>query len=214
MTTEIINGDAVGTLWKMGNYVDFVFLDPPYNVGKKYDGYTDDLATINYGAYMTSAITQSLGLSHNNIAMYIPSSLVFDMEKRIRYSYDGNLHMTIIHKKAKGVVSHGYSIQYHTILSTAKPLIKTADLWDDIRLPGEEYLFKEPHLHSVNPGFTSLELTKRVIETFTKEGDTVLDPFMGIGTTGVACKLLGRNFIGIEQSKKYCDYAQERIDKA
>jgi site-specific DNA-methyltransferase (adenine-specific) len=44
--------------------------------------------------------------------------------------------------------------------------------------------------------------------------DLVLDPFMGSGTTGVACMQLGRKFIGIEIEKKYFDIACERIDNA
>ena len=43
-------------------------------------------------------------------------------------------------------------------------------------------------------------------------GDTVLDPFMGVGSTGVACKELGRNFIGVELDKQYFDIAESRIN--
>jgi DNA modification methylase len=46
------------------------------------------------------------------------------------------------------------------------------------------------------------------------EGQTILDPFMGSGTTGVACAKLGRKFIGIEIDAKYFDIACERIQKA
>jgi DNA modification methylase len=45
-------------------------------------------------------------------------------------------------------------------------------------------------------------------------GQTILDPFMGSGTTGVACMNLGRKFIGIEIERKYFDIACERIDQA
>ena len=48
----------------------------------------------------------------------------------------------------------------------------------------------------------------------TLDGETVLDPFMGSGTTGVACANLGRKFIGIEIERKYFDIACERIDNA
>lgn len=54
-------------------------------------------------------------------------------------------------------------------------------------------------------------LLEYLIKTYTNEGDTVLDPTMGSGSTGVACKNLGRNFIGIEQDEKYFKIAQERI---
>jgi site-specific DNA-methyltransferase (adenine-specific) len=42
---------------------------------------------------------------------------------------------------------------------------------------------------------------------------TIVDPFMGSGTTGLACKLLNRNFIGIEKSAEYFEIAQSRISK-
>jgi len=57
-------------------------------------------------------------------------------------------------------------------------------------------------------------LMKRLILFLTDEGATVLDPFMGSGTTGVACVQTGRNFIGIEIDKGYFDIAQRRIEEA
>jgi DNA modification methylase len=52
------------------------------------------------------------------------------------------------------------------------------------------------------------------IEILTKEGDTIFDPFMGSGTTGVACVKLGRNFIGCEINPDYFAIAQRRIAEA
>jgi modification methylase len=56
------------------------------------------------------------------------------------------------------------------------------------------------------------ELLKRVILSSTKQGDVVLDPFFGTGTTGAVAKKLKRNFIGIEKEAEYVSLAQERID--
>jgi DNA modification methylase len=50
--------------------------------------------------------------------------------------------------------------------------------------------------------------------TFAPDAQTVCDPFMGSGTTGVACAQLGRAFTGIERDRKYFDMACERIAKA
>lgn len=50
-----------------------------------------------------------------------------------------------------------------------------------------------------------------LVKTYTNEGDLVLDFTMGSGTTGVACKNLNRNFIGIEMDKKYFEIAKERL---
>ncbi len=52
------------------------------------------------------------------------------------------------------------------------------------------------------------------IENFTEVGDTVFDPFMGSGSTGVACMQLGRNFIGCELDPKYYSIAEKRIKSA
>jgi site-specific DNA-methyltransferase (adenine-specific) len=57
-------------------------------------------------------------------------------------------------------------------------------------------------------------LMAEIIADFTKPEQTILDPFMGSGTTGVAAVQLGRNFIGIEQSPEYFEIACERIDQA
>ena len=55
-------------------------------------------------------------------------------------------------------------------------------------------------------------LMKWIVEKYSKQGFTILDPFMGSGTTGVACAELHRNFIGIEISEKYFNIAKRRIE--
>jgi site-specific DNA-methyltransferase (adenine-specific) len=64
---------------------------------------------------------------------------------------------------------------------------------------------------NLHPTQKPLELMKYLVKTYTNEGDTVLDFTMGSGTTGVACKNLNRNFIGIELDPKYFEIAKERI---
>jgi site-specific DNA-methyltransferase (adenine-specific) len=55
-----------------------------------------------------------------------------------------------------------------------------------------------------------VKLMSYIITLFTREGDFVLDPFLGSGTTGIASKLMGRSFVGIEREKEYMDIAKER----
>jgi len=63
----------------------------------------------------------------------------------------------------------------------------------------------------VHPTQKPVALMEYLIKTYTNEGETVLDFTMGSGTTGVACKNLGRYFIGIEKDDKYFKIAQDRL---
>ena len=65
-----------------------------------------------------------------------------------------------------------------------------------------------------HPTQKPLPLIQELVHLFSFSGETVLDPFMGSGTTGVACVKLGRKFIGIEIDEGYFDIACERIRKA
>ena len=64
-----------------------------------------------------------------------------------------------------------------------------------------------------HPTQKPVELLEYLIKTYTNENDTVLDNCMGSGSTGVACKNLNRNFIGIELDETYFNIAKERIEK-
>ena len=67
---------------------------------------------------------------------------------------------------------------------------------------------------SLHPTQKPVALIEYLIRTYTNEGDTVLDFTMGSGTTGVACKNLGRDFIGIELDQGYFHIAKQRIEQA
>lgn len=64
----------------------------------------------------------------------------------------------------------------------------------------------------LHPTQKPVDLLKDLIKTYSNEGDTVLDFTMGSGSTGVACKISGRDFIGIELDEKYFKIAKERIE--
>lgn len=63
-----------------------------------------------------------------------------------------------------------------------------------------------------HPTIKPVELVEKIIKNSTSEGDLVFDPFMGSGTTGVACKNTKRKFIGSEILEKYYNVAKERIN--
>ena len=63
-----------------------------------------------------------------------------------------------------------------------------------------------------HPTIKPLNIIENFVKNSTEENDTVLDCFMGSGTTGVACRNLNRNFIGIEIDNNYFEIAKERIN--
>lgn len=63
-----------------------------------------------------------------------------------------------------------------------------------------------------HPTQKPVNLYRWLVRTYTNEGDTILDPCMGAGTTGIAATIEGRNFIGIEREKEYFDSATSRIE--
>ena len=65
----------------------------------------------------------------------------------------------------------------------------------------------------LHPTQKPVALLEYLIKTYTNEGDLVLDNCMGSGSTGVACKNLNRNFLGIELNEKYFNIAKARIDE-
>ncbi len=72
----------------------------------------------------------------------------------------------------------------------------------------------EANTSRLHPTQKPVPLLEYLIKTYTLEGETVLDFTMGSGSTGVACKNLNRNFIGIEKDDKYFEIAKKRIEGA
>lgn len=70
----------------------------------------------------------------------------------------------------------------------------------------------EDKKHYQHPTIKPLEIIKTLIENSSKENEIILDAFMGSGTTAVACKELGRNFIGFEIDEKYHKIACDRVN--
>jgi transcriptional regulator with XRE-family HTH domain len=63
----------------------------------------------------------------------------------------------------------------------------------------------------IHPTIKPIKLMSYLITLFTREGDWVIDPFLGSGTCGLSSKLLNRNFLGVEMDKQYFDICEERL---
>lgn len=90
---------------------------------------------------------------------------------------------------------------------TMKQLNGGTQMTDVWRIPAVGKWEKSQGKH---PTQKTLRLLYRIILASTNEGDTILDPFSGSGTTGIAANLLGRKYIGIEQDKKFCELSLNR----
>lgn len=69
---------------------------------------------------------------------------------------------------------------------------------------------KEKRYH---PTQKPIEVMRQLIKNHTEPGDLICDPFMGSGSTAVACNQLGRRFVGIEISDEYCQIARQRLSQ-
>lgn len=91
---------------------------------------------------------------------------------------------------------------------------KVVETEGDMKFPTSILEFQKPHPSiAQHPTQKPVELLEYLILTYTNPGETVLDNCMGSGSTGVACKKTGRNFIGIELEQEYFDIAKRRIEE-
>ena len=126
-------------------------------------------------------------------------------EKRMEYNPQG-----VIPLKEKTVSS-----AWHGNMMGARPDQVGKKYMAYTNFPNEFLEYKQPiGRQSIHPTQKPVALMEYLIKTYTNEGETVLDNCMGSGTTGVACKNLGRHFIGIELDPGYFRVACERIASA
>lgn len=95
-----------------------------------------------------------------------------------------------------------FNCPYKEVAQTFNPQMGYTDVWTDIDF------YKEKRLH---PTQKPLKLIRRLIEASSNQGDVVLDPFSGSGSTLVGCIQLNRHYIGIEMDKGYYEIGLQRI---
>ena len=103
-------------------------------------------------------------------------------------------------RQYKHYISKGMSIPF--------PLYNS--VWDDIREVDNSGRSDIKYKH---PTQKPIKIITRLIISLSKENDIILDPFVGSGTTAIACKRTNRNFIGIEKEQKYVDIANKRLSQ-
>lgn len=237
MTVELIQGDCLEVMHGMGDKsVDAIITDLPYGTTAcswdniiPFDKMWGESERINKGVFITTAsqpFTSKLLISNiENFNSEIiwekerPSN-IFQMHKQV-----GKTHENII-VFYKGVFNPiktkngkyrsretmqkyvGNSLKHHD----GNSVTSYRSDWDGTKsLPRSVLYFVRDVSADNHPTQKPVSLYSYLIQTYTNEGDTVLDITMGSGTTGVACVQLNRNFIGIEIDPDYFAIAQERI---
>ena len=201
---NLILGDCLEEMKKMPDKsIDLVLTDPPFNVGKEFAN--DNLSNTEWKKFCLDFAQLCSKLEPKNMLIEVSKKDKYMREAFDRYfRYRFAICLNYTNSMRQGTIG------YHN--------------WGMILWYGEGKCYKrykdriDSAVHSTKKEFTHpspKEVThyRKLIEMFSIEGQTVLDPFMGSGTTGVACKELGRDFIGIEISPEYFKIAENRINQ-
>lgn len=200
-------GDCREILPTIGN-VDAIICDPPFGVDFKYESHKDDPEA--YPALMREIVSLTEPLRGDG-----PSVFWQGMPNADRW-HEWFPKGFRLFAACKGFVQYRpTAIQYSwdPIVfwgkSKASPSVERKDFHHQTMAP-----FGAGRQRIDHPCPRPIEQVRYVVETFTVDGELILDPFMGSGTTGVAAVNLGRKFIGIEIEPKYFDVACQRIADA
>lgn len=239
---EILQGDCLELFKTIpSSSVDCVFADPPFNLKKKYNSHKDKLQECEYLSWCEEWIKECVRVLKDDGFIFlhnIPKWLTFyasflnetmnfrhwisweamsaPMGKTLQPAHYGILfyskgdaktrfkEIRYPHKRdRKGVLIKDYGGKKH-ILHPFGPLC--SDVWTDI------HRIRHAKNRDNHPCQLPIHLLERIILMSTEEGQTILDPFMGTGTTALAAKRLGRNFIGFEKDLEYAQIARNKIE--
>ncbi|GAA9644936.1 site-specific DNA-methyltransferase [Helicobacter pylori] len=208
--------------------VDAIITDPPYNISVKNNFSTLKSATrqgIDFGEWdknfrLLEWIKRYAPLVNPNGCMVIFCSYRF-----INYIADfleenGFVVKDFIQWVKNNPMPRNINRRYVQDTEFALWAVKKKAKWVFNKPKNEKYLrpliLKSPVVGGIervkHPTQKSLALMEKIISIHTNPNDIVLDPFMGSGTTGLACKRLERNFIGIESEKEYFQIAKKRLN--
>lgn len=209
--------------------MDLVITSPPYNTGNKnlgyqpkstvgqnlYGEYDDNKKSSEYIQWIITTIGDCLRISRYVFwnMQYLASTK--DCISEIFYQYRDRMKDIFIWKKqAVAQISPDcFANGFEFIFCMGENKNKS---FDYLNFPMNRYVpniqtwYKResfPEHHATFP----LELPLYFIEYFTKKEDVILDNFVGVGTTCVAAKMLGRRYIGIDISEEYCEISRRRL---
>ena len=198
-----------------------IVTDPPFNIGYHYNSYKDKMKENEYLKFLETVFTSrnynGLVIIHYPEALYkIAFQMKIFAERVVSWVYNSNTA-----KQHRDIAFFGVKPDFKKVRQPYKNLndkrIKQriargctgGRLYDWWNINQVKNVNKDKTKH---PCQMPLEVMKNIIGIL-PEDCVIIDPFMGSGTTGVACKELGRDFIGVELDKGYFDVACERLEK-
>lgn len=212
---KLYNGDCLQLLQEIPDKsIDICFTSPPYNRKRndKYANYDDTKE--DYYEFLLKVIESLRPKVKKHIFLNIQTNYYNKQDVyRLIGTYADYIQQIFIWEKSNPLPASGNSItnafEYFIVIGE-KPLKSNRT-------------YVKNHLTTSVNSDTTTKIHKAVmkqevsdwfIERFTHEGNTVLDPFMGLGTTGISCANNNCNFIGIELDKEYFNIAKERLGEA
>ena len=208
---QIINGDCLEVMrgWPDG-CVDLVLTDPPYGINV--DSKMHSQSTKQYGkAAAPKGVYPDTNWDSEPFDIRQFQAIQWISKNQIIFGFN---HFSDVFPPSSCVIvwdkNNGDNnfadceIAWGSFTSAAR-LVKYA--WNG--MIQENMGNKEVRYH---PTQKPLGVMKWILERYSKEGEIILDCFCGSGTTCIAAKMLGRNYIGIDISEKYCQITRERIE--
>ena len=208
---QVIHGDCLIEMQKIPDKsVDYVFTSPPYNRKRndKYEHYDDSVN--DYFNLLKESINASLRVTKKHVFFNIQKNYYnkVDVNKVIGHFAEKIVEI-IIWEKTNPMPAAGKAItnSYEFFIVLGDSSLKSNTTYTkNIISTGVNSKMPKSHKAVMRE-----DVALWFIEKFTKDGDIILDPFAGTGTTGVACKNLNRNYILIEKEQEYIDIINKRL---
>ena len=227
---ELHNADCADILSKMSdNSVDLIVTDPPYEMHLGELKHGGNIFNIDKGSYYGDIVASNI---HNGYDFELNREFVRVMKginiyiwcNKVQIPGYFNYYVNELGCKFDILCWHktnatpSYNMKYNNDTEYCLHFAKNSygarpDNYEDAATYYMGTTNQRDKKLYEHPTIKPLSFTERIIRNSSRTGDIVFDPFMGSGTTGVACKDLGRSFIGVEIDEHWFSIAKKRIEE-
>jgi len=221
LLNKITQGDCLEVMqWIPDRSVNLLLTDPPYNVSMKSNFHTMGRKGVDFGEWDKDFDQRTwLSVACDKIKKG-GSAVIFNSYKNIGTMVDVLVEKGLVVKelliwRKTNPMPRNRDRLYVTSIEVAIWAVKGRGwTFNRQRETYENAIFESPSVHHsrrFHPTQKPVEIIEEIIKIHTDQGDTILDPFIGSGTTAVAAVKTGRNFIGIELDSEYVEIGNRRI---